>query len=161
MTRRYDFQVFLTYLTFSILALNTGQLKKKATLPHVYNEVNSEPTITRYASIVRKTLRVTNVLQTLNGGTPCHTAYVNSIVHFCTDSLQHVRVYGCHSGDDAPDLTPCDFFLWAYVKDVFVYVRTTPAKWSSRIETAHHRRCGNHKQGHAGESLDRNGLSDW
>jgi hypothetical protein len=29
---------------------------------------------------------------------------------------------------------------------------TTPAKWSSRIETAHHRHCGNHKQGHAGES---------
>jgi hypothetical protein len=40
-------------------------------------------------------------------------------------------------------------------------LRTTPTKWSSRIETAHHRRCGNHKQGHAGESLDRNGLSDW
>jgi hypothetical protein len=29
-------------------------------------------------------------------------------------------------------------------------LRTTNAKWSSRIETAHHRRCGNHKQGHAG-----------
>jgi hypothetical protein len=36
----------------------TGQLKKKITLPHVYNEVTSEPTITRYASIVRKTLKV-------------------------------------------------------------------------------------------------------
>jgi hypothetical protein len=37
----------------------------------------------------------------------------------------------------------------------------TSAKWSSRIETAHHFRCGNHKQGHAEESPDRNGLSDW
>jgi hypothetical protein len=38
-------------------------------------------------------------------------------------------------------------------------LRTTPAKWSSRIETAYHRRCGNHKQWHAAESLDRNVLS--
>jgi hypothetical protein len=36
----------------------TGQLKKKVTLSHLYNEVTSEPTITRYASIVRKTLIV-------------------------------------------------------------------------------------------------------
>jgi hypothetical protein len=27
-------------------------------------------------------------------------------------------------------------------------LRTTPVEWSSTIETAHHRRCGNHKQGH-------------
>jgi hypothetical protein len=36
----------------------TGQFKKKVTLPHVYNEVTSEPTITRCASIVRKALKV-------------------------------------------------------------------------------------------------------
>jgi hypothetical protein len=58
-------------------------------------------------------------------GTPCHTAHDNPIVHFCPDSLQHVPVYGCHSGDDALDLTPCDFFLWGYVKDV-VYVPPLP-----------------------------------
>jgi hypothetical protein len=40
------------------LDLNTGQFKKKVTLPHVYNEVTSEPTITRYTTIVRKTLEV-------------------------------------------------------------------------------------------------------
>jgi hypothetical protein len=34
-------------------------------------------------------------------GTPCHTAHVNPIIHFCPDSLQHVPVYGCHSGDNA------------------------------------------------------------
>jgi hypothetical protein len=51
-------------------------------------------------------------------GTPCHTAHVNPVVHFCPDSLQDVPVYGCHSGDDALDLTLCDFFLWGYVKDV-------------------------------------------
>jgi hypothetical protein len=36
----------------------TGQFKKKVTFSHVYNEVTSEPTITRYASIVRKALKV-------------------------------------------------------------------------------------------------------
>jgi hypothetical protein len=40
-------------------------------------------------------------LQTLNVGTPCHTAHVNPIVHFCPDSVHHVPVYGCHSGNDA------------------------------------------------------------
>jgi hypothetical protein len=35
----------------------TGKFKKKETLSHVYNEVTSEPTITRYASIVRKALK--------------------------------------------------------------------------------------------------------
>jgi hypothetical protein len=37
---------------------NTGQLKKKVTLSHVYNEVTSEPTITRYTTIVRKILKI-------------------------------------------------------------------------------------------------------
>jgi hypothetical protein len=36
----------------------TGQFKKKVTLSHIYNEVTSEPTITRYTTIVRKTLKV-------------------------------------------------------------------------------------------------------
>jgi hypothetical protein len=35
----------------------TGQFKKKVTLSHVYNEVTSEPTITRHTTIVRKTLK--------------------------------------------------------------------------------------------------------
>jgi hypothetical protein len=39
-------------------AVHTGQLKKKVTLSHVYNEVTSEPKITRYTTIVRKTLKV-------------------------------------------------------------------------------------------------------
>jgi hypothetical protein len=33
----------------------TEQFKKKVTLSHVYNEVTGEPTITRYATVVRKT----------------------------------------------------------------------------------------------------------
>jgi hypothetical protein len=37
---------------------NTGQFKNKVTLSYVYNEVTNEPTITRYATIVRKTLKV-------------------------------------------------------------------------------------------------------
>jgi hypothetical protein len=37
---------------------NTGQFKKKVTLSHVYNEVASEPTITRYTKIARKSLKV-------------------------------------------------------------------------------------------------------
>jgi hypothetical protein len=36
----------------------TEQFKKKVTLSHVYNEVTSEPTITWYTTIVRKTLKV-------------------------------------------------------------------------------------------------------
>jgi hypothetical protein len=36
-----------------VLAQNTGQLKKKVTLSHVYNEATSEPPITRYTTNVR------------------------------------------------------------------------------------------------------------
>jgi hypothetical protein len=51
-------------------------------------------------------------------GTPCHTANVNPIVHFCPDSLQHVPVYGCHSDDDA--LSQFLKIIWQgwYVDDV-------------------------------------------
>jgi hypothetical protein len=38
--------------------INTGQFKKKVTLPHVHNEATSEPTITRFSTIVTKTLKV-------------------------------------------------------------------------------------------------------
>jgi hypothetical protein len=38
--------------------VNTGQFKKKVKLSHVFNEVTSEPTITRCRTIVRKTLKV-------------------------------------------------------------------------------------------------------
>jgi hypothetical protein len=34
------------------LLVYTGQLKKNETLSHAYNEVTSEPTITRYTTIV-------------------------------------------------------------------------------------------------------------
>jgi hypothetical protein len=40
---------------FESFLVKTGQFKKKATLSHVCNEVTSEPTITRYTTIVRKT----------------------------------------------------------------------------------------------------------
>jgi hypothetical protein len=43
---------------FRPLHLYTGQFKKKVTLSHVYNEVTSEPTITRYTTIVKKTVKV-------------------------------------------------------------------------------------------------------
>jgi hypothetical protein len=83
-------------------------------------------------------------------GTPCHTAHVNLIVHFCPDSLQHIPVYGCHSDDDVP--RPHIVRLLSLGLCQGRHLRTTPAKWSSRIEIADHRRCGNHKQGHAGKS---------
>jgi hypothetical protein len=38
--------------------LYTGQFKKKVTLSRVYNEETSEPTITRFATIVWKTLKI-------------------------------------------------------------------------------------------------------
>jgi hypothetical protein len=48
-------------------------------------------------------------------GAPCHTAHVNPIVHFCPDSLQHVPVYGCHSGDDALSQFLKIVWQWWYV----------------------------------------------
>jgi hypothetical protein len=38
----------------------TEQFKKKVTISHVHNDVTSEPTITRYTTIVWKTLKVCN-----------------------------------------------------------------------------------------------------
>jgi hypothetical protein len=134
------------------MRINTGQLKKKVTFSRVYNEVTSEPTIRRYTTIVRKTLKfVCNWPgEVLSGrrrqGRPyCKMANPHQkafcILQFAmTNSITTVQRLGVCQGRRLP---------------------TAPAKWSSRIETAHHRRCGNHKPGHAGESLDRNGLSDW
>jgi hypothetical protein len=47
-----------SHLCVLLFLLYTGQFKKKITLSHIYNEVTSEPTITRYTTIVRKTLKV-------------------------------------------------------------------------------------------------------
>jgi hypothetical protein len=56
------------------LILRTGRFKKKVTLSHVYNEVTSEPTITPYASIVRKALKVLiwNLINTQYGNPVSH-----------------------------------------------------------------------------------------
>ena len=44
-----------------------------------------------------------------------HTAHIEAIVQFLPYSAQQVRPAR------SPDLTPCDYFLWGYVKDkVFV-----------------------------------------
>jgi hypothetical protein len=43
-----------------VYLLYTGQFKKKVTLSDVCNEVTSVPTITRYTTVVRKTLKVCN-----------------------------------------------------------------------------------------------------
>jgi hypothetical protein len=67
--RQVSYDITVPYFTLNIphafkiriqnfIAVNTGQFKKKVTLSHVYNEVTSEPTVTRYASIVRKALKV-------------------------------------------------------------------------------------------------------
>jgi hypothetical protein len=75
----------------------TEQFKKKVTLSHVY-KVTNEPIITWYASIVRKTLKVLICyLTNTQCGNPM--SHINPIVRFCSDFLQHVLVYGCHSGD--------------------------------------------------------------
>jgi hypothetical protein len=41
-----------------VITVYTGQFKKKITLSHVYNEVTCEHTITRYTTIIRKTLKL-------------------------------------------------------------------------------------------------------
>jgi hypothetical protein len=57
-TRSFSFLIPHLIWKLIITSINTVQFKKKVTLSHVYNEVTSEPTITRYASIVRKALKV-------------------------------------------------------------------------------------------------------
>ena len=65
-----------------------------------------------------------------------HTAHIEAIVQFLPYSAQQVRCDGLHSRSNSvlqirhahglwlapsPDLTPCDYFLWGYVKEkVFV-----------------------------------------
>jgi hypothetical protein len=56
-------------------------------------------------------------MKALNVGTPCHTAHVNPIFHFCPDTLQYVPVYGC-LGDDALSQFLKDIWLGWYVDDV-------------------------------------------
>ena len=53
-----------------------------------------------------------------------HTAHIEAIVQFLPYSAQQVRCDGLHSRGNSrpwtarsPDLTPCDYFLWGYVKD--------------------------------------------
>ena len=43
-----------------------------------------------------------------------HTAHIEAIVQFLPYSAQQVR---CPWPAWSPDLTPCDYFLWGYVKD--------------------------------------------
>jgi hypothetical protein len=51
--------VFILQIVILIVCFTLYRtIKKKVTLSHVYNEVTSEPTITRYTTIVRKTLKV-------------------------------------------------------------------------------------------------------
>jgi hypothetical protein len=61
-------------MLFFRTGIYTGQFKKNVTLSHIYNNVTSEPTITRYASIVRKALKV--LLCCLAG-----TQYGNPVSH--------------------------------------------------------------------------------
>jgi len=59
----------------------------------------------------------------------------------------------------SPDATPCDFFLWGYVKDQ-VYVPPVPAKCPATGGTNQNRHW-NHHRCHATDSLERTGLSCW
>jgi hypothetical protein len=62
---------FLRVLTLNRRRLHyTGQLKKKVTLSHVYNEVTSEPTITRYAAIGSSQNAFCCVVAILQNGLP-------------------------------------------------------------------------------------------
>ena len=64
-------------------------------------------------------------LQMFDVRTLRHTAHIEAIVQFLPYSAQQVRCDGqCRPRTwpaRSPDLTPCDYFLWGYVKDkVFV-----------------------------------------
>jgi len=59
----------------------------------------------------------------------------------------------------SPDATPCDFFLWGYVKDQ-VYVPPLPAKYPG-TEGTNQNRHWNHHRWHTKNSLERTLLSCW
>jgi hypothetical protein len=80
---------------------NAGHFKKKVTLSHVYNEVTCEPTITRYASIVTKALKILSVLTNTQCGNPVSHGTRQSDSRFLSRLSPAFPVYGCHSGDDA------------------------------------------------------------
>jgi hypothetical protein len=132
-----------------------GQFKKKVTLSHVYNEVTSEPIITRYASIVRKALIVL-------------ICYLTNTQ--CGNPVSHgTRQYDSPFLSRLSPACPC---LWlpqrrwcavSVLEDHLAGVVRRRRPWHIPRERSRtvwgDRRCGNRKQGHDGESLDRNGLS--
>jgi hypothetical protein len=139
---------------------HTGKFKKKVTLSHVHNEVTSEPTITLYASIVRKALKVLICYLT-------NTQCGNPVSHGTrqSDSPFLSRFSPACPCLWLPQRRWCAVSILEYRLAVVIRRRRpwhTPREIIRTVlGLAHHRRCGNHKQGHAGESLDRNGLSDW
>jgi hypothetical protein len=54
----------------------------------------------------------------LNISTFGYTADIYTIIHFIPHECQHITVDQSHSSGDIDDLTPCDFFLWGFVKDI-------------------------------------------
>jgi hypothetical protein len=95
----------------------TGQFEKNTTLAHVYNEVTGEPTITRCASIVRKTLIVLICYLT---NTQCGNPVSHSTRQSESPFLSRLSPAcpGCHSGDDAlSQFLKINWQRW-YVDDV-------------------------------------------
>jgi hypothetical protein len=109
------------------LALCTGQFKKKVTLSHVYNEVTSEPTITRYTSIVRKAIKVLICYQTnTQCGNPVSHGTRQSDSPFLSRLSPACPCLWFHSGDDA--LEPHTVRLLSLGVCQGRRPRTTPAK---------------------------------
>ena len=82
---------------------------------------------------------------TLLDGAPCH--YHRNVRNFFNDTLPHLWIGRAVKNDQhlllwpprSPDLTPCEFFLWGYVKDN-AYKPPLPSKcaWTARS----HASCG-------------------
>jgi hypothetical protein len=77
------------------------------------------------------------------GGAPCH--YHRNVRNFLNETLPHRRIGRAVNNDQhlllwpprSPDLTPCDFFLWGYVKCLQT---TTPPKCARTARS--HSSCG-------------------
>jgi hypothetical protein len=98
----FMFVIIISFTHITISLIYTGQFKKMVTLSHAYDEVTSEPTITRYASIVRKALKVLiYYLTNTQCGNPVSHGTRQSDSPFLSRLSPACPVYSCHSGDDA------------------------------------------------------------
>ncbi|RZC42533.1 DDE 3 domain containing protein [Asbolus verrucosus] len=81
-------------------------------------------------------LEIRQILWFLHDGAPCHNAHV--IRNWLNFPQRWIGTYGPVAWPArSPDLNPCDFFLWGYMKElVYAALIDTTEQLKDRIETA-------------------------